>query len=151
MMDLGNLFDKPKKKNWDAIKVFHKESGEIRLIKSSRFDPRFHSMNIPGNAKENLDLNHPNPAIVLTQEDVRPVQEESVPSTAAFKEAIKVLESNHDVAYPVMAVDADGLALKKSSEEPTQFPCSKCAKLCASNAGRVAHERKCLAQNNYAG
>lgn len=126
-MDLEQLFE-PKKVKFESLKVYNKLTKEVVLIKSTRFNPAIHSMNIPSGAHENLDFNHPTGTIDLsTKAPEAPI---SVPD-------VKV-DTSTDSTPPTHIIEDDGV------EATNEFVCSKgCGKVCADNRGRAAHERAC--------
>lgn len=131
-MDLSQLFDdKPKTAKFDILKVYHKESGEVRLIKSTRFDSRYHSMNIPRNAVEKLDFNHPAGTIDLSTK---------APEAPDIAPDVKV-DTTTDSPIPTPIIKDNEVGATN------EFVCSKgCGKVCTSNAGKASHERACKVQ-----
>ena len=136
-MDLEQLFE-PKKVKFEALKVFNKLTKEVVLIKSTRFNPAIHSMNIPSWARENIDFNHPTGTIDLsTKAPEAPI---SVPSTKVDA------TTDSPILTPIIKDNEAPSMVDGASEEdvPTQLICSKgCGKVCADNRGRAAHERAC--------
>lgn len=138
--DLSSLFSDDRKVKFDTLKVLHKESGEVRLIKSTRFNPQFHSMNIPSGAPEKLDFNHPSGPIELKVEpSAAPIE---VPSEKKVSTDVSdtPVEISPDLGVSMPSyLDTNPLPITVEA-----FPCSKgCGKMCASNTGRAAHERAC--------
>lgn len=153
-MDLGQLFDdKPKAPKFDILKVYHKESGEVRLIKSTRFDSRYHSMNIPRNAVEKLDFNHPNKAIELSLDDLKapsdvPVEKVDTSTVSDIRTPEIGFNDGTPIALAGQSDEQDSKMAEIAKEVDemvlSSFICSKgCGKVCTSNAGRAAHERAC--------
>ena len=138
-MDLEQLFE-PKKVKFEALKVYNKLTKEVILIKSTRFNPAIHSMNIPSGAHENLDFNHPTGTIDLSTK--APEEPISVPDVKVDTGTVSEVETPVDDS--LLAKIDTAIAMKEAGIPGASFFCSKgCGKLCTSKAGKASHERAC--------